>query len=300
MLHHYTSKDISACLHSRRIVLIGDSTIRQIFWAIAKKLDEEGARLKQASSEKHSDMVFDGGGVGLDFFWDPFLNSTRLHPKLINRARVNGSLTTITTTVMDNPSAAIFLIGGGLWHARSAEPDMMEQFHATIQRFTTDTGTIDDTNAVGPRMQSIGAEIFFAPVQVPLYESLSASRIATITPARIDAMNDFLKQLSADRRLNLLWSYSLMTSGIKVAYDSSGLHVAEGVARNQADILLNLRCNSVRRGLNHYPYDRTCCNEYSKPGMVQQLILVCLIGVPILYLVGSRGEHLLKLQTRFS
>jgi hypothetical protein len=36
-MHEYKQTDISQCLQGRRLVFIGDSTVRQVFWAVAQK-----------------------------------------------------------------------------------------------------------------------------------------------------------------------------------------------------------------------------------------------------------------------
>ena len=84
MLRKYTKKDISTCFNSRRIVLARDSTIRQIYWAIATKLDLEATKEQIGLVEKHSDQSLSIEDVHLFFIWDPYLNSTKLQKELLS------------------------------------------------------------------------------------------------------------------------------------------------------------------------------------------------------------------------
>src|SRR5882757_1716076 len=78
LLHEYKKDDIRECFGQQRLVFIGDSTTRQIFWAVAKKMDQERAEEQMAdildSDYKHRDLEFTSDGVTAQFIWDPWLN----------------------------------------------------------------------------------------------------------------------------------------------------------------------------------------------------------------------------------
>ena len=131
-MHDYQAKDISACLPSKRIVLVGDSTIRQIFWALAKKLDVEQAKNRLTTAGKHLDMEFIGAGVNLAFIWDPLLNSTALQDELARHRPVTESKT------KDKIGAGILLVGGGLWHAKHLGNASFDKFQETIHGLIPD------------------------------------------------------------------------------------------------------------------------------------------------------------------
>ena len=294
MLHSYTANDISSCLHSRRILLVGDSTVRQIYWAIAKKLDAERAELELAGAEKHGDLKFERSGVDLRFVWDPFINGTTLHTELAAyRARRDSSDTSHTTEVA---SAGLIIVGGGLWYARHIEVAHLKFFRESVDNIASYMySTVTKTSLPNllnrtTHKPTDGDLLLFAPVQVPFYESLSPSRSVTITPARIDPMNDYLHELSRRHGVEVFWSYSMMTRKNRRAYEASGLHVVESVATEKADVLLNLRCNAASP--RQFPYDRTCCYSYSWPHWSQLLILSSSILVfPFLLLVTAKGKY---------
>jgi hypothetical protein len=86
-MREYQRKDIQACFQTKRLVFIGDSTTRQVFWAVAQKLDKDKANagiaeMLRVHDHKHMDLEFFAHGVVLQFVWDTWLNSTRLQEEL--------------------------------------------------------------------------------------------------------------------------------------------------------------------------------------------------------------------------
>ena len=291
-LHQYTAKDISTCLHSRRIVLVGDSTVRQVYWAIAKKLDAEGAELELASAEKHGDLKFERAGVDLHFVWDPFINGTRLHAELdaYQTGRVSSDMNGSNKT----SRAGLILVGGGLWYARHIEIAHLKYFQESIDEITsymypTVTKTLERPSLLsGTTHKPIEEDLLLlAPIQVPLYEALSPSRSVTITPSKIDPMNDYLHELSS--RAEILWSYSVMTWKERRAYEASGLHVVDSVATQKADVLLNLRCNTASP--RKFPYDRTCCYSYFRPHLMQLIISSSVLVFPLIFISPGKLQY---------
>ena len=294
----YKKKDIQDCFQHRRLVFIGDSTTRQIFWAVAKKMDQQRAQEEMMEmldlNQKHRDLEFSAAGVTVQFIWDPWLNSTGLERELLSfRA---------DSTVNDSggeESAALLLLGApGLWYARHGEENFFKDFRESIDSIipymdhvASENGRLTSSAHFRTRDSSPNF-LLLAPVQVPWYEALSPSREESITPEKIDQMNDYLQQVSAHSKADIVWSYSLMTWAGRGAYEESGLHVVENVAQRKADVLLNLRCNSDS-ALAGYPFNRTCCSNYKPPNGIQWLILlVGMLVLPILSIV--RRRHFVK------
>jgi hypothetical protein len=304
MLHDYNAKDISDCAKGKRIVFVGDSTTRQVFWATAKKLDQGRAKKDMAKAEKnhkHTDLTFSKKGVDLEFIWDPYMNTSKLHNELVGFR--NGSVAGGTEDPNTKDAAAI-LIGGGLWHARNIEDKALEEYKNQIDAIVPFIGR---RGLMFPRVRNInppnlrkGSDnvLLFAPVQVPAYQKLSPTRQSAILPNKVSAMNDYLLELSSRHGVEVMWSYSLMTWNHNAAYEESGLHVVENVATHRADILLNMRCNGQANDKN-YPHDRTCCAAYHPPGWEQIVGLVFVMGVVpfillLVYLRYRRTETVSK------
>ena len=294
LIHEYKAKDISSCLKSKRIVYIGDSTIRSIFWATAKKLDLKGAADDMLAAEKHADLSFVRDGVSVEFIWDPFLNSSRLHDELV---AYRHNLTSTDSVSNQSRSAAIMLAGGGLWDARHIEIAPLWHFKESVDNivpFMTTAKSGESSRFASLSLKNNGGAnnlLLLAPIQVPMYESLSPPRATTITPEKINSMNDYLQQLSVYQGADVLWSYSLMTWRLKSAYEEGGIHVLEHVANRKADVLLNLRCNAEAAISKGYPFDRTCCGTYGRLGWVQWLLLANALAVlPIVTLITMGGR----------
>jgi N-acetylneuraminate 9-O-acetyltransferase len=295
LMHEYKQKEFVACLQSKRLVFIGDSTTRQIFWAAAKKLDDDGARDDMIAARKHADLAFRRHGVDLEFIWDPYLNSSRLYEEL--EAYRSTPYAPAEKGDKKRESPAIILVGGGLWFARHVHVNTLGEFQDSIDSIlpymippTKAPFAIDPRSFVRNHVSK--NLLLMAPVQVPRYDFLSPSRSETITAEKIDAMNDYLQQLSEFQGADVVWSFHLMTRRQRAAYEQSGLHVVDNVAGRKADVLLNLRCNAEAANDKGYPYDRTCCSNYRRPGWVQWAGLFgTLVILPLLVWVSNIGPY---------
>ena len=296
MLREYNAKDISTCLKSRKIVYAGDSTVRQIFWATAAKLDVKGADEARNNAAKHEDLTFSRAEVTLEFIWDPFLNTSNLHQHLA--ARRDGQVARKNEDKGGNKSAATLLIGGGLWHAQHYGEGSLQAFENSFDIITSlmNHGDHGVSSQVFPpsasNRPSPDYPVVFAPVQIPWYDSLSPDRAATLTAVKIDPLNEYLQELSAQRGALVAWSYFLMTLQRKSAFEASGVHVVDTVARRKADVLLNMRCNAELTRATKYPVDKTCCSSYVQTNWVQRIILFSSLGtLPLMVWFTSGGMY---------
>ena len=294
-MHEYEKADIGECLRGRRLVFIGDSTVRQVFWAVASKMGRHTVEVEPldafALSHAGSDIEFESAGVTARFIWDPWLNSTGLEQEL-NKYEAQ------PLAGDRGDSAAFMLLGApGLWYARYGKQNYFREFRQSIDRvipYMDHVTTRNDTQQSkqpGSRDKSPNL-LLLSPVQVPAYRALTPTEKATLTFDRIQMMNEYLNQASAYSSADVVWSYSSMTGMNRGEYEVGGLHLIQSVARRKADVLLNLRCNSDA-ATKGYPYNRTCCNNYKRPNGVQRaIILLALFVLPGLLLL--RRKHVLK------
>lgn len=275
MMSFYQSKDMRRCLQNRRIILAGDSNIRNVFWAMARILDPESAA--SITAEKHSNIDFSSKGVDLEFIWDPYINGSQIHAELadFNAKTINGG------TSDDIP--AIIIIGSGLWYARYVKVNPLKEWRDNIDR-------VAHYMQSGPRSMDMTHSnlIMLAPVAVPAWELLSQSRKDTIDKTMVYDMNSYLRQLSAYQGLNVLESWSVMTRRYpNQTFDENGLHANSIVAERQADVLLNLRCNAEIA--DNYSHDKTCCTKYKAPNHLQWSFLTATLIILPLWMVVRKG-----------
>lgn len=282
LMHQYTAKDIRTCLNGQRIVYIGDSTARQLFWATAKKLNATGAKAYMQEVDKHEDLVFED----VRFVWDPFLNSSN------SRAELLSSLDGIPEHTDHTKTAGLIAVGGGLWYARHFQSDWLDRYRDALDH----VAPLLDARRRSPPLNrppsnEQGREdhhVFMTPIQVPLYNALSPPRASTITPTKINSMNGYLFNLSTTRGIRVPWSYSLMTWESEDAYEESGLHVIEDVAVGKVDVLLNARCNTKMTYTQGYPFNKTCCSTYGNPHPWRAHFCLALAFIPSL-IIGFRS-----------
>ncbi|KAL9597754.1 MAG: hypothetical protein Q9219_004948 [cf. Caloplaca sp. 3 TL-2023] len=259
-MHEYTAKDIKSCMSGHRIVFIGDSTIRQLFWATARKLNATAADAEIREAGKHEDLIFEQDDISVDFFWDPFLNTSSLRRELISY------LDDLPGNADMIGKAGLVTIGGGLWFARHFESDWLDRFRDSFDYLAPLLGYRKGTRPplYSPPFQerSTSHDVYVTPIQVPFYDFLSPLRASSMRREKINPMNEYLFNASKANGVKLAWSHSLMTWESEYAYEESGIHVIDNVSSRRVDVLLNMRCNAELSHSQGYPFDKTCCSAY--------------------------------------
>ncbi len=295
LMQVYTRKDIQACLEDRRVVYIGDSTARQLFWATAKKMNATAADEEMREAAKHEDLTFDDGGVTVNFIWDPFLNSSSLRHELLSYLNDH-----LQEDAAIGGEVGLVMVGGGLWYARHFESDWLDQYKDSLDYLAPLLGTRKTSlgklySPPSSRGRNPGHHVYVAPVQIPFYDALSPSRASTMTPAKINPMNEYLYNTSISKGVRVPWSHSLMTWESQHAYEESGLHVIDSISARRVDVLLNMRCNAELTLSHGYPYDKTCCSAYETRNAFRKiLLLMCLSIAPMIVWIWTQGMLLFE------
>ncbi|KAI5788962.1 10 TM acyl transferase domain found in Cas1p-domain-containing protein [Peziza echinospora] len=250
MLRKYKQKDVAGCLSGKRLVFAGDSTIRQVFWAVAQTLD---GSVDPERGDKHSDQEVSMNGAKIEFIWDPWLNGSKLSAELEYFSN-------------DAGPPALLLAGSGLWYAKYAEKAAWPaaQWKAAIDSIV---------KHMPPKpAQPRSSMLLLAPVPVPVWDKLSDDNKRLILPEEVGLMNEYLQELSImTPSTGILWAFNEVMAGMPQAADGSGIHAVPAISKLKAELLLNLRCNAERAEV--YPYDGTCCNTYAGPNYIQWLLL---------------------------
>ncbi|KAL7626200.1 hypothetical protein AAE478_002970 [Parahypoxylon ruwenzoriense] len=265
----YPPDALRDCLGGRTVVFAGDSTIRQIFWAAAKRLDPGRAKHEitdmVSASGKHQDFSFKANGIRVEFIWDPWLNSTALDNTLKKFRSNSPSLNEIIAGENNEGSAALIILGApGLWATRYGGNDYLDLFNRGISGIIPYLSPSLDDDVASSTLTARGFDntpnqILLAPVQVPEYSSLSPNRSRTITPERIKGVNNYLSQLSPAQSSHIIWAYNKMSADPGGDFDEDGLHVSNNVAARKLDIALNAYCNSAARAYYKRSFKGTCC-----------------------------------------
>lgn len=280
LLHEYTTPEIADCNEDGQVLFVGDTTVRQIFWATAKKLDNNWANDRQQERHKHEDLQLQVNNARLKFIWDPWLNSTAFGAELqtyIERNKIGISAEEKKTHASNGKQRSVLIfVGGGLWHARHLGEDYLSTFHNVVDRVaavmsSTHARLTTPADAQAHGSNKVDDQIFFAPLLSPIIDRLSPSREGTITQHKVGAMNDHL-QMWSNRGLKVPWVYRDMTETWPGTVGESGLHVIDHVATQMADVVLNYRCNAKVTQKNGYPFNRTCCSAYRSSNWVQVII----------------------------
>ncbi|ETS80509.1 hypothetical protein PFICI_08038 [Pestalotiopsis fici W106-1] len=290
----YSRGQFHDCLGGRRVVFAGDSTMRQVYWAAATRLDHMKAHVALldvvVDDSKHDNLYFEAEGVKLEFVWDPWLNSSYLHDELLKFRAQETFADYGVVKSKDEESAALVVLGApGLWAARHGGDDYFAIFKRGIEAMRIHFGSTLQDSLVSPtkdfrRNNDLAPnQILLAPVQEPWYDSLSADRAQTIKPEKVDRMNAYLAKWSSEEQSHILWAYNQMTKGDESAYEVNGIHVLDRIAERKIDIALNARCNSATG--HRIPQQASCCVRYPKLNMLQKsmiaaaFILAIVLGV---------------------
>jgi N-acetylneuraminate 9-O-acetyltransferase len=280
--HAYREQDIKQCMGCSKILFIGDSTIRKIFWATAKKLDKAQAEHQILFAPRHGDVNFTTDCSQLQFAWDPYLNGTRSRNEVETASVIESANRLRELRHPHHRFPSIALVGTGMWQVRYLGEKYLDDFSQNLNDFISPyhegAQNLTREMSLPPSTATYGQDLLlFAPVLMPSYEKISAERAEEIRPEKIFELNNYLRDLEQSRAVNVLWAYSEMVAGHEEAFEDTGIHVNEDVAGKQADVLLNLRCNSSPQ-LQRYPHDKTCCGSTPSPTGSQYVLLTVVMA----------------------
>ncbi|KAL6310128.1 O-acetyltransferase [Sparassis latifolia] len=278
MMHVYQSADASACIGSRRVVFIGDSVTRQLFFQMARVVDPSLPTAPPDDEQRHRNHTLTSrSGIQLSFLWDPYLNASSTHSYLSAPMIASPSAGPLS----DRP--ALLVLGSGLWYLRYPDSGGLPAWESMVK----------STLAALSRARTLPADkVVVLPIEDVVSAKLSRERTASMHASDIDAMNSDLHHrirppaLSDPFRffpdpkapsaapppvaLPLVFNHMLDPSQTE-----DGLHFSDAVVAMQANVLLNLRCNDVLP--KKFPMDKTCCRRYPWPSPLHSIVLAAAI-----------------------
>lgn len=272
MLHSYKAADVSRCLGSRRVVFVGDSVTRTLFFQFVHIVDPKLLAAPPHDDRKHTDFSFAAdSNVTLDFIWDPYLNTSSTIALISPHDRYIGS---------SSPQVpALVVVGSGLWYLRYAHTSGgLPAWEAMVNKHIA---------AISAAPVKPADTIVFLPVEDVVASKLSPERYNTMRSPDIDAMNSDLYHRIRPSYTGSFWQFLGTTEVAPVSFplvfnqmlDESqtedGLHFSDSVIKTQANILLNLRCNNEWPKIP--PMDKTCCRGYPWPSAMQFIVLTTIV-----------------------
>ena len=259
ILHTHTTPDTQTCLQTHQLVFLGDSTAREAFWAIAKKLNGTHVQESNTGIGKHQDITFASGTIILKFFWDPFLNNTNFIENFHDRQPplVGGNTST-------------FILGAGLWHIKHLGPSYSSSFSESLLRSLSYTS-------------SLSAETLLLPISTSTNLQAVGSSLQIFHPAKINELNSAMNNLPR-HAYHHLYVKSLLSvkNGGPWVYQEDGMHLVNHLATLQADILLSYVCRSPNQNSHLHHQQSRCCIPPRSPSTVQQFLLFTALMVVVM------------------
>lgn len=291
MSHNYQPKDIVSCMESKRVVFIGDSVTRQLYFQFAHLTDPTLPTAPPDDDHKHADYSLTSTtGIGLTYIWDPFLNTS-------SAARYLGPPISEAVEDFQDP-LSLLVLGSGLWYLRYQESGGLPAWESKMEAVVQSLSTFHSFSA---------DKVVVLPVEDVVPSKLSKDRAASMQSSDIDAMNsDLYHRLrpSPPHRPLPFFSHEVYDKShislplvfnqmLDPSQTEDGLHFSDAVVKVQANLLLNLRCNDVLPKV--FPLDKTCCRSYPWPSPLHLLVLATVVlWGPISWFLSRRlGESLL-------
>ena len=284
MMYQYQAKDVSTCMKSRRVVFIGDSVTRQLYFQFAHIVDNSLPSGPPDDDHKHANYTYTSNtDIQLSFYWDPFLNTSHTQTLLHPVAHKHPS---------DTP--ALLVIGSGLWYLRYAESGGLPAWEATME---------SALGAISRSPYPLADRVVVLPIEDVVSSKLSRERAASMHASDIDAMNSDLLHRIQPAALRDPFSFLPMPTGrpagipvslplvfnqmLHPSQTEDGLHFSDLVVGMQAQVLLNLECNDVLP--KKFPFDKTCCRSYPWPAPLHLLLLAgVILWGPLNWLLARR------------
>ncbi|XP_038072062.1 N-acetylneuraminate 9-O-acetyltransferase-like isoform X2 [Patiria miniata] len=263
MMHQYSMADSSKCLAGQRVLFIGDSRMRQLYFTFTQRITTE--KLKEEKFHENLLHTIPETKTAIEFLWQPEVNNS------LNKEYA-------AKVLSSSPKPVLVVLGVATWTIKlhNAAHEALEQYTVNLTQLTPILQKTEDSTKVVWMMQ--------APVQ----ESLLSESRKMITNEQLDMYNAATVDVLANTNVEL-W-YSAMEVSNKSQEDTTdGMHLSNEALNTDAQLLLNLVCNSKSR-----PLDTTCCTRESfMPTLLQVLTFCFFISCGIVSLgLRARLRHI--------
>ncbi|TNN72151.1 CAS1 domain-containing protein 1 [Liparis tanakae] len=245
MMHKYKSIEAKTCLAEKRVAFIGDSRIRQLFYAFIKIIDP---------SQRENGIK--------DFLWYPEANNS-MKERLIS------------WTHEGSPKPDVVILGAASWSIKfhSGSSESVQQYKANLTAIAVHLEKLTDHG-----------EVYWV-MQDPVNEQVLSENRKMITNQQLELYNDAAVDVLNSSKRNGRSRVKLLAASRQaaletIAQSNDGLHLPESTMNVGAMVLMNSLCNKLLR-----PIDGSCCQTLPPPNLLQKLSACFFVGSAVALLV---------------
>ncbi|CAN9503872.1 unnamed protein product [Ophioblennius macclurei] len=260
MMHKYNSREAKTCLTEKRVVFLGDSRIRHLFYSFVKILDPE----RSEDGIKHEDISFEEESlsINVDFLWHPEVNNS-----------MKERLRSLSQEASTKPSVVI--LGAATWSikAHSGSSETLQQYKVNLTNVAVELERLADYG-----------EVYWI-LQDPVNEEVLSQNRKMITNQQVQLYNEAAADVLNSSKRNGRSRVKLLAASRQAALETigqsdDGLHLPEGTRDVGAMILMNSVCNKLLR-----PIDGSCCQMLPSPNVLQKLAACFFLSSAVIFLV---------------
>eukprot|EP00986_Skeletonema_menzelii_P020505 scaffold31375_cov166-Skeletonema_menzelii.AAC.1 len=271
--HYHSKTELQLKLQEKRIVLIGDSSVRNLYHSLCRFAGDLTAGGYEGTSTSHSDASALFGSTSLEFKWAP------LSVDIITK--IKGMTVSLPTASEGGPD--VIIAGGGVWDKLHLEntDEVRSSQEVTIKTLASELKSLRKKFGV--------SVVWFVPPIINTVALNSDEKRAQISEGNVDEMRRMYAELG------VLQSASFVLDGPKFTQDRvldsfDGVHYPKHVYDAGSQIVLNalghlwgVDANKSFIARSYLPATRSLINPYL--GMM----MLCFVLIGLFYFDGYFG-----------
>lgn len=271
--HYQSSTELQLKLQEKRIILIGDSSVRNLYNSLCRFTGDSTAGGYEGTSTSHSDASISFGSTSLEFKWAP------LSVDIITKIKsIKASLSTEREGGPD-----LIIAGGGVWdklHLSVTDEDQSSQ-EETIKALASELKSM---------RKMYGANVvWFVPPIINTMALNSDEKRAQISEGNVEEMRRMYAELGVPQSASFVLDGPKFTQD-RVSDSFDGVHYPNHVYDAGSQIVLNALdqvwggdTNKSVITRSYLPATSSLINPYL--GMM----MLCFIGIGLFYFDGYFG-----------
>lgn len=270
--HYQSSKELQLKLQEKRIILIGDSSVRNLYHSLCRLTGDLNAGGYEGTSSSHSDALTSFGSTSLEFKWAP------LSVDIITK--IKSMKTSLATESEGGPD--LIIAGGGVWdklHLSVFDEDQSshEEVVKTLASELKSMRKIFETRVV-----------WFVPPIINTMVLNSEEKRAQISEGNVEEMRRMYSELGVPQSASFVLDGPVLTQD-RVVDSFDGVHYPNDVYDAGCQIILNaldLLWGDKNIDItirSHLPGTSSLKNQYLG------LMMLCFVLIGLFYFDGYFG-----------